>query len=139
MPHPELPRPGHSRRPRARLQGRASAPFAKDNADQMNSPGLHAIAADYVFDGTVVRERTAVVVDGARIVDLVPTSELPRTMSTRGLPKNAWLAPGFIDLQVNGGGDVLFNDQPTVQGIRSIAAAHKQFATTGLILTLISN
>src|SRR5262249_48394887 len=80
---------------------------------QMNSSGLHAIAADYVFDGTVVRERTAVVVDGARIVDLVPTSELPRTMSTRGLPKNAWLAPGFIDLQVNGGGDVLFNHHPT--------------------------
>ena len=105
----------------------------------MNSSGLHAIAADYVFDGTVVRERTAVVVDGARIVDLVPTSELPRTMSTRGLPKNAWLAPGFIDLQVNGGGDVLFNDQPTVQGIRTIAAAHRKFGTTGLLPTLISD
>src|SRR6516165_8967560 len=70
----------------------------------MKRSGLHAIAADHVFDGTAVRERTAVVVDGARIVDLVPTSDLPRTISIRELPDDAWLAPGFIDLQVNGGG-----------------------------------
>src|SRR5262245_63325790 len=105
----------------------------------MNSLGVHAIAADHVFDGTVVHERTAVVVDGARIVDLVPTSDLPQTMSIRELPDDAWLAPGFIDLQVNGGGDVLFNDQPTVQGVRSIAAAHRRFGTTGLLPTLISD
>ena len=97
----------------------------------MKRSGLHAIAADHIFDGTAVRERTAVVVDGARIVDLVPTSDLPRTISIRELPDDAWLAPGFIDLQVNGGGDVLFNDQPTVQGIRSIAAAHRKFGTPG--------
>jgi N-acetylglucosamine-6-phosphate deacetylase len=105
----------------------------------MKRSGLHAIAADHVFDGTAVRERTAVVVDGARIVDLVPTRDLPRTMSIRELPEDAWLAPGFIDLQVNGGGDVLFNDQPTVEGVRSIAAAHKKFGTTGLLPTLISD
>ncbi|MBV8240034.1 MAG: N-acetylglucosamine-6-phosphate deacetylase, partial [Hyphomicrobiales bacterium] len=105
----------------------------------MNSLRLHAIAADHVFDGTAVRERTAVVVDGARIVDLVPTRDLPRTMSIRELPDDAWLAPGFIDLQVNGGADVLFNDQPTVQGVRSIAAAHRKFGTTGLLPTLISD
>ena len=105
----------------------------------MNSSGVHAIAADHVFDGTAVRERTAVVVDGARIVDLVPISELPRTMPIRELPDDAWLAPGFIDVQVNGGADVLFNDQPTVQGVRSIAAAHRKFGTTGLLPTLISD
>jgi N-acetylglucosamine-6-phosphate deacetylase len=105
----------------------------------MNNSGLHAIAADHVFDGAVVRERTAVVVDGARIVDLVPTGDLPRTMPIRDLPEGAWLAPGFIDLQLNGGADVLFNDQPTVEGIRSIAAAHRKFGTTGLLPTLISD
>src|SRR5215831_5488490 len=139
MPDPELLRVGHSCRPMPRHQRGPSAPFAKGNADQMKRPGLHAIAADHVFDGTVVRERTAVVVDGAHIVDLVPTSELPRTMSTRALPDDAWLAPGFIDLQVNGGGDVLFNDQPTVHGIRTIAAAHRRFGTTSLLPTLITD
>src|SRR5262245_11541969 len=115
MPDPELLRAGHSCRPMSWHQRGPSAPFAKGNADQMKGSGLNAIAADHVFDGTVVRDRTAVVVDGARIVDLVPTSELPRTMSIRALPDDAWLAPGFIDLRVNGGADVLFNDQPTVK------------------------
>jgi N-acetylglucosamine-6-phosphate deacetylase len=50
-----------------------------------------------------------------------------------------WLAPGFIDVQVNGGGDVLFNDVPTPDGIVIIAAAHRRFGTTGLLPTLISD
>ena len=47
--------------------------------------------------------------------------------------------PGFIDVQVNGGGDVLFNDTPTADGINAIAAAHRRFGTTGLLPTLISD
>jgi N-acetylglucosamine-6-phosphate deacetylase len=105
----------------------------------MKRSALHAIAADHVFDGTAVHERAAVIVDGARIADLVPTTDLPRTISTRRLPEGAWLAPGFVDLQVNGGGDVLFNDQPTVEGICAIAAAHRRRGTTALLPTLISD
>jgi N-acetylglucosamine-6-phosphate deacetylase len=105
----------------------------------MKRSALHAIAADHVFDGTVVHERAAVIVDGARIADLVPTTDLPRTISTRTLPEGAWLAPGLVDLQVNGGGDVLFNDQPTVEGVCAIAAAHRRRGTTALLPTLISD
>jgi N-acetylglucosamine-6-phosphate deacetylase len=105
----------------------------------MTGSGLYAIGADHVFDGAVVRERTAVVMDGARILDLVPTTDLPRTTSIRAMPEGAWLAPGFIDLQVNGGGDVLFNDQPSAQSARTIAAAHRRRGTTGLLPTLISD
>jgi N-acetylglucosamine-6-phosphate deacetylase len=53
--------------------------------------------------------------------------------------RRTWLAPGFIDLQVNGGGDVLFNDQPSAQSARTIAAAHRRRGTTGLLPTLISD
>ena len=53
--------------------------------------------------------------------------------------QGAYLLPGFIDTQVNGGGGVLFNDQPTVEGIRTIVTAHRQFGTTGLLPTLISD
>ena len=60
-------------------------------------------------------------------------------MPTRALPDGVWLAPGFIDVQVNGGGDVLFNDTPTADGIRAIAAAHRRFGTTALLPTLISD
>ena len=42
------------------------------------------------------------------------------------------LLPGFIDVQVNGGGGVLFNDSPSVEAIRAIGAAHRRFGTTGL-------
>jgi N-acetylglucosamine-6-phosphate deacetylase len=49
------------------------------------------------------------------------------------------LAPGFIDLQVNGGGDVLFNDAPNVEALRRIASAHRRFGTTGMLPTLISS
>ena len=49
------------------------------------------------------------------------------------------LVPGFIDTQVNGGGDVLLNDTPTVAGVRRIAEAHRKFGTTGLMPTLITD
>ncbi len=51
----------------------------------------------------------------------------------------AMLVPGFVDVQLNGGGGVLFNDQPTLDGIRAIAKAHYQFGTTGFLPTLISD
>jgi N-acetylglucosamine-6-phosphate deacetylase len=102
-------------------------------------PVLHAVAADSVFDGSVVHERAAVIMRGPRIVQVVPRAEVPRTISVHVLPDGAWLAPGFIDLQVNGGGDVLFNDQPTLDGLCTIAAAHRKFGTTTLLPTLITD
>jgi N-acetylglucosamine-6-phosphate deacetylase len=81
----------------------------------------------------------AVVIEGLSILGIVPRRELPAAMPVRMLSENAWLAPGFIDVQVNGGGDVLFNDEPTPDGIAAIAAAHRQFGTTALVPTLISD
>jgi N-acetylglucosamine-6-phosphate deacetylase len=49
------------------------------------------------------------------------------------------LAPGFIDLQVNGGGGVLLNDQPTADGMRAIARAHRRYGTTACLPTLITD
>ncbi len=49
------------------------------------------------------------------------------------------LLPGFIDLQVNGGGGVLFNDAPNVETIRTIGAVHRKYGTTGFLPTLISD
>jgi len=105
----------------------------------MSTATQHAIAADYVFDGAVVHRNAAVIIDGAGIVALTPRTEALATMPMHVLPDGAWLAPGFIDVQVNGGGDVLFNDVPTVEGIRTIAAAHRKFGTTALLPTLITD
>jgi len=49
------------------------------------------------------------------------------------------LLPGFIDVQVNGGGGVLFNDDPSPESIRAIGVAHRRFGTTGFLPTLISD
>ena len=105
----------------------------------MRTPDHSAIAADHVFDGDVVHRNAAVVIDGDHIIAVAPRTDLPATMPVRTLPDGLWLAPGFIDIQVNGGGDVLFNDEPTVAGIRAIAAAHRRFGTTSFLPTLISD
>jgi N-acetylglucosamine-6-phosphate deacetylase len=47
--------------------------------------------------------------------------------------------PGFIDLQVNGGGGVLLNDRPTADSMRAIARAHRKVGTTALLPTLITD
>ncbi|WP_027491287.1 N-acetylglucosamine-6-phosphate deacetylase [Rhodanobacter sp. OR444] len=85
------------------------------------------------------RDDLAVLLDGAHIVDLLPPSDpRVRTAQQHDL-RGAMLLPGFIDVQVNGGGGVLFNDAPTVETIRTIGAAHRRFGTTGFLPTLISD
>jgi N-acetylglucosamine-6-phosphate deacetylase len=105
----------------------------------MIDPALHAVAADHVFDGASVHDNAAVVIHGSRIAQVVPRADVARDVPLQILPQGAWLAPGFIDLQVNGGGDVLFNDQPTPAGICTIAAAHRKFGTTGFLPTFITD
>jgi N-acetylglucosamine-6-phosphate deacetylase len=53
--------------------------------------------------------------------------------------EGGWLLPGFIDTQVNGGGGVLFNDDPSVDAIGRIGAAHARFGTTAFLPTFISD
>lgn len=51
----------------------------------------------------------------------------------------SFVVPGFVDLQVNGGGGVLLNSSPTVEGIRTMMAAHAKFGTTAMLPTLITD
>jgi len=103
------------------------------------TPALHAIAADCVFDGDTVHGEAAVLVARDTIVAVVPQAEIPAGANIERLPPGTWLAPGFIDVQVNGGGDVLFNDALDPEGIATMAAAHRRFGTTSLLPTLITD
>lgn len=49
------------------------------------------------------------------------------------------VVPGFIDLQVNGGGGALFNDSPSLDKLKTIIAAHTKFGTTAMMPTLITD
>ena len=80
----------------------------------------------------------AVIVKDERIDAVVGEDDVPagaELVDLRGL----MLAPGFIDTQVNGGGDRLFNDDPSVDTIAAIGRAHRRFGTTGFLPTLISD
>ena len=72
------------------------------------------------------------------IAELLPPGEAGEGDSAVDLG-GGLLAPGFIDCQVNGGAGVLFNDQPDVAAVSTIAQAHRTFGTTGLLPTLISD
>jgi N-acetylglucosamine-6-phosphate deacetylase len=88
--------------------------------------------------GGVVSGRT-LLLSGSRIEALVD----PGDSRCRGAAivdiEGQLLLPGFIDVQVNGGGGVLFNDDPSPESIRAIGAAHRRFGTTGFMPTLISD
>src|ERR1700751_5878556 len=86
----------------------------------------------------MLRHDCALVIEGQHIRAVVPRRELPQSIRCHRLPEGAWLAPGFIDTQVNGGSDVLFNDDPSPRAIAAIAAAHRRFATPALLPTLLS-
>ncbi len=82
-------------------------------------------------------EGRALVVDAGRITGVVEAADAPpgeRVSLDGGL-----LLPGFIDTQVNGGGGVLFNDDPSPQAIGRIGEAHRRFGTTGFLPTVISD
>ena len=70
----------------------------------MRCPHQHAVAADGIFDGSIVHKHAAVLIEGERIAWIGPRRALPAHASVHELPKGCWLAPGFIDVQVNGGG-----------------------------------
>jgi len=85
------------------------------------------------------RDDLAVLIEGERIAALLPHDHAAvRAAQVHDLD-GALLLPGFIDVQVNGGGGALFNAAPTVATIRTIGAAHRRFGTTGFLPTLISD
>ena len=111
----------------------------------INAKLLHAYrdSGTYVgadVDGQVCADEAyAVIVAGDYIRELVPVNQLPNDVDrTIDLGGN-YLAPGFFDTQVNGGGGVLFNDAPTVETLIAMSEAHKQFGTSAMLPTLISD
>jgi len=105
--------------------------------DDLSSLAPFTIAAPRIFDGTALRGPALVRVANGQIDDVGFTGAA--SAATIALPPDTILAPGFIDIQVNGGGGVLLNDAPTEAGIRRIVAAHRKHGTTGLLPTLITD
>jgi N-acetylglucosamine-6-phosphate deacetylase len=90
-----------------------------------------------LLDAAFVEDRAVLIEDG-RIAALVANADVASDAQRVDLAGGT-LVPGFIDVQVNGGGNRLFNDDPSVETIAAIGAAHRQFGTTGFLPTLISD
>jgi len=91
-----------------------------------------------VFDGDTIRDGLGVILQDTQVSALVALDELRDDIERDDLG-GALLAPGFIDVQVNGGGGALFNDAPTSATVRAIGEAHRRFGTTGFLPTLITD
>jgi N-acetylglucosamine-6-phosphate deacetylase len=86
----------------------------------------------------IVTGQTVLLADGR--IEAIALAADPRCRDVAQVDlEGQLLLPGFIDVQVNGGGGVLFNDDPSPESIRAIGAAHRQYGTTGFLPTLISD
>lgn len=90
------------------------------------------ITPDWVFDGRDLRAGQAVRLRAGRVAEIADT---PRA----ALAISGILTPGYVDLQVNGGGGVMLNTTPTRQGLATIAAAHRGLGTVAILPTVITD
>jgi N-acetylglucosamine-6-phosphate deacetylase len=97
-----------------------------------------ALRGARVFDGESIHSGLAVVVEDTRILDVVAVEKIPKSAEMRSLD-GGLLVPGFIDVQVNGGGGALLNGNPTLETVRRIAESHRKFGTTGMLPTVITD
>ncbi len=99
---------------------------------------LLSISGARIFDGHEWHEGAALLIEFGYVCSIVADEAIPAN-ARRIVLDGGMIVPGFIDLQVNGGGGVQFNNDPSVEAVRTICAAHAQFGTTGLLPTLITD
>lgn len=91
-----------------------------------------------IFDGQNLISGRALVCDSGRVVDICDASDVPASAQVHVL-EGGYITPGFVDVQVNGGGGVMFNDAQTVDALGTIAAAHLATGTRAILPTLITD
>ncbi len=90
------------------------------------------------FDGESFCDGHAPILEGKSIAAIVPASEVPDTVEQVALA-GGLLAPGFIDVQVNGGAGIMFKDDPSPETMFTIMKGHRPYGTTSVMPTLITD
>ena len=99
---------------------------------------LTAYTGAEIFDGTNRHEDSALLIDGKKVFDIVNNKSVPDNYMVVSLD-GGLLTAGFVDLQVNGGGGKMLNNEPNLDTIQTICNAHLKFGTTSLLPTLITD
>jgi len=97
----------------------------------------YAVIGAQIFDGERFLEDHALIVDGEQLEALLPRQQLPDDLDVL-LLTGGILAPGFIDLQVNGGGGAFFTQNPNIETLQAMLDGHRPRGTTSMLPTLIS-
>ena len=97
-----------------------------------------AITGSKLFNGKKFIEHKALLIDDQHIAGIVNEDAIPTDYQVQKLDGGI-LSPGFIDLQVNGGGGKLFNNSPDKESLNTIISAHQYFGTTSIMPTVISD
>lgn len=89
-----------------------------------------------IFDGSRMRDDMAAIFHAGRLQEIVAARDAPAAhIDLNG----DILSPGYTDLQVNGGGGVMLNDDPSVATIERMAKAHRSLGTRAFLPTLITD
>jgi N-acetylglucosamine-6-phosphate deacetylase len=90
--------------------------------------------AEKLFDGTTIKTNQMITVDDGTVHSIESANTPGDATQLSGL-----VVPGFVDVQVNGGGGVLFNNQPNIETLITMSRAHQQFGSTAILPTLITD
>lgn len=100
-----------------------------------------ALVGARIFTGNQFLDNRAVVIEGSSIISLPENDNVVRQFPDATIHSldGGILAPGFIDLQVNGGGGAFFTNDTTVEALQTMLDGHRPTGTTSMLPTMISD
>ncbi|MEM9579328.1 MAG: N-acetylglucosamine-6-phosphate deacetylase [Pseudomonadota bacterium] len=102
------------------------------------SPASTAFLGAKIHDGARLFDQHALLAEADGTLQVVARGDIPQGTAVKTL-EGGIICPGFVDLQVNGGGGVMFNDDQSVSALRIIASAHARLGTVAILPTLITD
>jgi len=99
---------------------------------------LKAFSGAQIFDGAHLHNDCALLMRDGCFDGIVAATDMPDEYKVDHL-EGGVISPGFVDLQVNGGGGVMLNDDPSVETLKIMAQAHQGLGVAGFLPTLITD
>ena len=99
---------------------------------------MQALVSQYIFADHELQQHKAILVDNDSIIDVISNTSIPSHISVINCGNGHVISPGFIDLQVNGCGGVLFNNHIHTDTLEAMYQTWLHYGTTSFLPTLIT-